>query len=225
MAGINNVKVADGGIYSITVSSPQTGCSSTSDTLIQIGGYPIVKFAQDSLVLPTGYLLPLTPAVINAADPGILPMKIFAWTPAADIACNDAVCASAVATIKNNTCFIAKGTNIYGCSGADTLCVKVFCKESQVMIANAFTPRGPVPENTKLVVRATGIVSVKSFRVFNRWGRIVFEKNNFPPNDPSFGWDGQVNGKPGDTGVYIYTIDVMCENGVPYTYKGNVTLL
>lgn len=225
MAGINNVKVADGGIYSITVSSPQTGCSSSSDTLIQIGGYPIVKFAQDSLVLPTGYLLPLTPAVINAADPGILPMKIFTWTPAADIACKDAVCASPVATIKNNICFIAKGTNIYGCSGADTLCVKVFCRESQVLIANAFTPRGPVPENTKLVVRATGIVSVRSFRVFNRWGRIVFEKNNFPPNDASFGWDGQVNGKPGDTGVYIYTIDVMCENGVPYTYKGNVTLL
>ncbi|OQP56466.1 PKD domain-containing protein [Niastella populi] len=224
-ASINNVRVADGGIYSITVSSPATGCSSTSDTLIQIGGYPIVKFAQDSLTLPTGFLLPLKPVITNATDPGILPIKNVAWTPSQDIACNDVVCASPIATIKNNTCFIAKATNIYGCSGSDTLCVKVFCNNSQVLIANAFTPRGNVPENTKLIVRATGIVSVKAFRVFNRWGRIVFERNNFPPNDASFGWDGQVNGKPGDSGVYIYTIDVMCENGVPYTYKGNVTLL
>ncbi|MCS3798962.1 PKD domain-containing protein [Niastella sp. OAS944] len=224
-AGINNVKVADGGIYSITVSSPATGCSSTSDTMIQIGGYPIVKFPQDSLTLPTGFLLPLTPVITNAADAGILPIKNVAWTPSQDIACNDVVCASPIAAIKNNKCFIAKATNIYGCSGSDTLCVKVYCNNSQVLIANAFTPHGNVPENTKLIVRATGIVSVKAFRVFNRWGRIVFERNNFPPNDASFGWDGQVNGKPGDSGVYIYTIDVMCENGVPYTYKGNVTLL
>jgi gliding motility-associated-like protein len=224
-AVINNVRVADGGIYSVTVSSPQTGCSSTSDTLIQIGAYPVVKFTQDSLILPTGFLLKLSPTITNAAEPGILPVRNFTWTPAEDISCDNARCASPVATIKNNGCYVSKATNIYGCSGSDTLCVKVFCNESQVLMANAFTPNGNVPENTSFIVRATGIVSVKSFRVFNRWGRIVFERNNFQPNDPSFGWNGQVNGKRGDTGVYVYTVEVMCENGAPYTYKGNVTLL
>ncbi|WP_205511577.1 PKD domain-containing protein [Longitalea arenae] len=224
-AGINNVRIADGGIYSVTVSSLQTGCSSTSDTLIQVGAYPVVKFAQDSLTLPTGFLLRLSPAIANAAEPGVYPIRNFNWTPAEDIACDNPVCASPVVTIKNNACYTANATNIYGCSGSDTLCVKVFCRESQVLMANAFTPNGNIPENMKFIVRATGIMSVKSFRVFNRWGRIVFERNNFPPNDVSFGWDGQVNGKRGDTGVYVYTVEVVCENGVPYTYKGNVTLL
>jgi hypothetical protein len=130
-----------------------------------------------------------------------------------------------VATIRNNICYRVTATNIYGCSGNDDICINVFCQNSQVFVPNAFAPKGNVPGNRKLVVRATGISTVKSFRVFNRWGRVVFERSNFPPNSPDFGWDGMVNGKPGDTGVYVYTVDVICENGVPYTFKGNVTFL
>ena len=173
-AGIPKVKLTDAGIYSITVSSPQIGCSSTSDTLIEIGGYPIVKFAQDTLTLPTGFLLNLSPVITNAAVPGILPMKTYTWTPSQDIACNDAACSAPVATIKNNTCYTVKATNIYGCSGSAVICVRVFCQGSQVFIPNAFTPRGNVPENAIFMVRGTGIAAVKSFRVFNRWGKIVF---------------------------------------------------
>ncbi|NII25928.1 PKD domain-containing protein [Pseudoflavitalea sp. X16] len=222
---IDHVKIEDAGIYSITVSSPQTGCSSTTDTLIQVGDYPIVQFAQDTLTLPTGYRLNLAPVITNAAQPGILPMKNYTWTPSQDIDCNDAACSSPVATIKNNVCYTVKATNVYGCSGSDVICVKVFCQNSQVFVPNAFVPLGNVPENRILMVRASGIASVKSFRVFNRWGKVVFERTNFAPNIPGMGWDGRVNGKMADTGVYIYTVDVICENGVPYTYKGNVTLL
>ena len=139
-AEINKVKIQDAGVYSITVNSPQTGCSSTSDTLIQIGGYPIVKFAKDSLTLPTGFLLNLAPLIINAADPNILPVKTYEWTPSQDLNCNDAICSSPVATIKNNICYTVKATNIYGCSGSDVICIKVFCKNSQIFIPNAFTP-------------------------------------------------------------------------------------
>ncbi|MES1249324.1 MAG: gliding motility-associated C-terminal domain-containing protein, partial [Chitinophaga rupis] len=224
-AGVNNVKFEDGGIYSITVTSPATGCSSTTDTLIQIGGYPEVKFSKDTLTLPTGFLLNLAPVIINAADPGMLPIAKYTWAPSRDLSCNDDICSSPIALIKDNVCYSVKATNIYGCSGSDTICVKVFCQSSQIFIPNAFTPKGDIPGNRRLVVRASGISSVKSFRVFNRWGRIVFEKNNFPPNSPDYGWDGTVNGKPADPGVYVYTAEVICENGVPYTFKGNVTLL
>ncbi|KAA2240707.1 PKD domain-containing protein [Chitinophaga agrisoli] len=223
-AAINNVKIEDAGVYSITVSSPTTGCSVTADTLIQVGGYPIVQFAQDTLNLPTGHLLPLSPVITNAADPGILPVQSYTWTPMQDLVCNDAACSSPVATVKNDVCYKVTVTNVYGCVGSDDVCINVFCESSQVFIPNAFAPTGNVPENRVLMVRASGINSVKSFRIFNRWGRIVFERSNFAPNSPDFGWDGRVNGKLADTGVYVYTVEVICENGVPYTYKGNVTL-
>ncbi len=223
-AGISNVAVEDAGIYSVTSLSPQTGCSSTTDTLIQIGGYPVVKFLRDTFTLTAGYLLKLSPFIINATEPHILPMQQFAWTPTQDLACNDGVCSAPVATAKNNVCYAVKATNIYGCSGQDSVCIKVLCKYAQVFIPNAFTPTGSIPENRKFMVRASGIAAVKSFRVFNRWGQVVFERNNFSPNDPAYAWDGTVKGKPADTGVYIYTAEVICENGIPYSYKGDVTL-
>ncbi|WP_158638420.1 Ig-like domain-containing protein [Panacibacter ginsenosidivorans] len=223
-AAINNVQVQDGGVYSITVTSAQTGCSSTTDTLIKIGNYPIVKFAQDTLTVPTGYLLNLATTITNANDPNVLPMKSYAWTPSQNINCNDAICSAPVAAVKNAGCYYLNATNVYGCVGRDTICVKVFCQSSQVFMPNAFTPNGNA-SNAVFMVRASGIASVKSFRIFNRWGRLVFERTNFSPNSAAYGWNGLINGRPADVGVYIYTVDVICENGVPYTYKGNVTLL
>jgi gliding motility-associated-like protein len=224
-AQINNVQVKDGGIYTVTVSSNQTGCSISSDTLIQVGGYPIIKFNEDSLTVPTGYSINLTPIVVNADSAGIIPIQRYAWTPNQGIVCIDSICSSVTFNASDNACYTVTATNIYGCAGADTLCVKVFCKSAQVFIPNAFTPHGPIPENTKLIVRSSGVASVKSFRIFDRWGRIVFERANFQPNDGSNGWDGTINGKMADTGVYVYIVEVICENGVVYEYKGNVTLL
>ncbi|MFT3933604.1 MAG: PKD domain-containing protein [Chitinophagaceae bacterium] len=224
-AGIPKVVIQDAGIYTVTVTSPQTGCVTTKDTLIQIGDYPIVKFAQDSLTLPAGYLLKPNAVIINATLPGVLPMKKYEWTPSADVKCNDSVCGDPIITIKNNVCYNLKVTNIYGCSDTAGFCVKVLCESSQLFIPNAFTPTGNIAGNTKLTVRASGIASVKSFRIFNRWGRLLFERTNFPPNSPEYGWDGRINGKLADPGVYIYIADVICENGIPYSYKGNVTLL
>lgn len=223
-AGISPVKIEDAGVYSITVTSPETGCSVTADTMIAVGGYPVVKFSKDSFNVPTGYTMQITPAITNASDRNILPIAKYEWTPADNIQCNDPACSLPTLTVKNNICYTVKATNIYGCSGSDTICITAFCTNAQIFIPNAFTPKG-LAANSRFMVRGSGIASVKSFRVFNRWGRVVFEKNNFPPNDAGYGWDGYINGRLADMGVYVYTVEVICENGTPYTYKGNVTLL
>ncbi|MBP1652783.1 MAG: hypothetical protein H6Q26_2940, partial [Bacteroidetes bacterium] len=222
-AGIDKVALTDAGRYAITVTSSETGCASTTDTLIEIGNYPILHFATDTLILPTGFNIQPDPVLTNASEPGILPMQSYIWTPADDLQCNDALCGKPLLTVKNDACYAVKATNIYGCSGSDTICVRAFCKEAQVFVPNAFTPDG-LPENRILMVRASGISAVKSFRVFNRWGRVMYERSNFAPNSSEFGWNGYINGKKADTGVYVYTVEVVCENGTPYTLKGNVTL-
>lgn len=221
---INDVQVTHAGIYTVTVTSSETGCAASADTMIEVGAYPVVTLPQDTVSLPTGYLFPLTTTISNANAPGVSPVTQYTWTPAQDLRCNDALCSAPVATIKNDICYQVEVTNAFGCKARDQICIRVFCQESQVFIPNAFAPTGEIPENRRLIVRATGINSIKSFRIFNRWGKVLFERSNFPPNNTSFGWDGRVNGRPADTGVYIYTVDVICENGVPYTFKGNVTL-
>jgi hypothetical protein len=75
------------------------------------------------------------------------------------------------------------------------------------------------------MVRGKGIKLVKSFRIFNRWGQMVFDRANFQANEKDFGWDGKINGVPATPDVYVYTCEVLCEDDKAFTYKGNVAIL
>jgi gliding motility-associated-like protein len=74
------------------------------------------------------------------------------------------------------------------------------------------------------MVRGKGLASVKYFRIFNRWGQLVFERNNIAANVAGEGWDGKVNGMPASPDVYVYTVEVICTAGANFVKKGNVTL-
>jgi hypothetical protein len=54
---------------------------------------------------------------------------------------------------------------------------------------------------------------------------LVFEKTNFAPNDPAFGWDGKIRGVTGPAEVYVYTAEVICTNLQTYLFKGNTTII
>ena len=79
--------------------------------------------------------------------------------------------------------------------------------------------------NDRFFPRGSGLYSIKSMRVFNRWGQLVFEKLNLDANNFSNGWDGTYNGKQVPQDVYIYVMEVICENGSLFSYKGNITLI
>ena len=187
----------------------------TAFVLVAVGAYPVVSLGPD-LTLATGTLHPMISNVTNG------PVRSWLWTPSTDLSCN--TCALPVAHIKRDISYSVQVTTAYGCSASDTVSIKVFCLDAQVFIPNAFTPDGD-GFNDVLMVRATGVALVRSFRVFNRWGDLVFEKGNCPPNDPAYGWDGKVKGVASAPGVYVYTAEVVCENGAVYPYKGNVTIL
>ena len=188
----------------------------TAYVTVAVGQYPTVNLGADK-VLATGTPLPLVTTITNG------PITKWTWGPtAATLSCND--CPTPIATIKREICYAVEVANLYKCTARDTMCVKVFCENAQVFIPNAFTPDGD-GVNDVLMVRAQGIRSVKNFRIFNRWGQLVFEKNNFNPNDVSAGWDGLINGKLASPDVYVYMCEVVCENDVIYTYKGNVSIV
>jgi hypothetical protein len=76
-----------------------------------------------------------------------------------------------------------------------------------------------------LIVQGKGIKMVKSFRIFSRWGELVFEKSNFSPGDASAGWDGKIRGIPASPDVFVYMCEVICEKGIPSMFKGNVAII
>ncbi|MFN9710652.1 MAG: PKD domain-containing protein, partial [Bacteroidota bacterium] len=198
------------------VGFDENGCfSDTGYVLIGVGQYPVVDLGPD-LTLSTGTMQPLTTTITNG------PIQQWLWSPPTNLSC--ITCPVPVAQIKTDIEYKVRVTTFFGCSGEDAIRIKVFCEETQVYIPNAFSPDGD-GRNDVFMVRGKGIMQVKSMRVFNRWGDVVFEKTNITPNDPSDGWDGRVRGVSIGPDVFAYIVEVVCDNGVPYFYKGNVTLL
>jgi hypothetical protein len=53
----------------------------------------------------------------------------------------------------------------------------------------------------------------------------VFQAHDAATNDPGFGWNGLVNGKPAPTGAYVYEILIDLAGGMQHLYKGTVMLV
>jgi gliding motility-associated-like protein len=182
---------------------------------ITVNPVPSIELGPNQ-TLATGTLFTINPVVQNG------PIIQWEWTPATNLSCNN--CPVPVATVKKDITYHAFIRNIYNCTAIDSVTIHTFCEGSQVFIPNAFTPDGD-GVNDILMVRAKGVETVRSFRIFTRWGELVFEKTNFPPNTPAFGWDGKIKGKTGAAEVYVYTAEVTCDNLQTYTYKGNISIL
>ncbi len=187
----------------------------TGYVLVAVGQYPIVNLGPD-VTLAAGTQHPFGSSIQNG------PVSRWLWAPANDLSCS--TCPLPILNVKKDASYTVTVFNSYGCADTDSINVKVFCESSQVFIPNAFTPDGD-GINDVLMVRGKGIVMVKTFRIFNRWGEVVFEKANFPANNVTHGWNGLIKGVAGGPDVFVYTAEVLCENGAAFTYKGNVSII
>lgn len=129
-------------------------------------------------------------------------------------------------TVKPNTTTTYKVVvkNKGGCKATDQLTVSVLCNGANMFIPNTFSPNQD-GVNDLFYPRGSGIFTIKRFKVFSRWGEVIFEQNNFNANDLSKAWDGTFKGKKLNPDVYIYTVDVMCENFTVLSFKGNIALI
>ena len=144
------------------------------------------------------------------------------WTNSNTLTC--ANCPNPTAKPTKTTTYRVNVTNVGGCAAADEVTVFVVCDKGNLFLPNTFSPNKD-GMNDVFYPRGNGIYSVKSFKIFDRWGELVFEKNNFAANDASSGWNGIYKGKLANTDVYVYMIEVFCEAGNTLGFKGNVTLL
>jgi gliding motility-associated-like protein len=123
-----------------------------------------------------------------------------------------------------NTEYTVEVKNRGGCAARDRVTVFVICDGTNFFIPNTFSPNGD-GVNEIFYPRGTGLFKIKNFKIFNRWGELMFEKNSFDANNPTYGWDGNFKGIQLNPDVFIYTIDIICNNKSVLTYKGNVALV
>ena len=74
-----------------------------------------------------------------------------------------------------------------GCISVDTLLVRMF-KQVEIYVPSGFSPNGD-HHNDVLLPQLVGVKELKYFKVFDRWGQLVYQTNEFGK-----GWDGVYKG-------------------------------
>jgi len=146
----------------------------------------------------------------------------WSWSPAAGLSCTQ--CPRPDASPRDDTRYQVQVQDANGCRNQGQVLVLVYCQESNVFFPNTFSPNGD-GSNDIYYPRGRGIDRIKSFQIVNRWGQVVFQKQNFNANDPSQVWDGRFLGQAPQAESYIYTAEVFCENGTLFSLSGNISLL
>ncbi|MGZ8558430.1 MAG: PKD domain-containing protein [Chitinophagaceae bacterium] len=212
----NTVTFTTAGNYAVNLTtSNKIGCRAEATKNIYVSTLPTATAVEDPTTIMSGggtnLLMNYTGNIAS-----------YNWIPTTRLSCTN--CPSPYANPRSTTKFIVQIEDRYGCKNSGDINVIVVCGNQNYFVPNTFSPNGD-GRNEVFFPKGTGLFRIKSMRVFNRWGELVFEKKDFAANDPSVGWNGTYKGKVASSDAYIYTMEILCENNTIIPVKGNVTLL
>jgi gliding motility-associated-like protein len=194
--------------FTLTVTD-NYGCNFSVSDSVNIFMQPLfVAFAGNDTNAILGRQHQLKASGTNATD--------FVWSPAAPL--NNPFIANPLAILHSNTSFYVHVTDAIGCTDDDTVSIKVY-EGPNYYLPNAFTPNGD-GLNDIFGPTIVGMKSTGYFRIFDRYGNIIFETKDLSKN-----WDGTLKGKPAASGTYVWMIKGIDVNGSVVEMKGTVILL
>jgi gliding motility-associated-like protein len=156
---------------------------------------------------------------LQASGTGI---QTVSWDTDETLSCHQ--CFAPYAKPRQNTTYRITALNEFGCKATDSVRVLVLCNGSQLFLPNTFTPNSD-GQNDNFYPQGVGIEKLNYFRIYSRWGELLYEKTNMPINDEFAGWNGTHNGAKLNPDVYVYILEARCDTGEPLVLKGDVTLI
>jgi gliding motility-associated-like protein len=198
------------GTYAVKLKVQMQGCSS---------GDSITKNITISAAVP-GVKLP--PMDIIKNQPTQITGRNFVnyqynWIPSTSLSSSSIY--NPVATLSQQQQYLIRMVSeISGCVTTDTLLVRIF-DEPDIWVPKAFTPNGD-GKNDVLRPILVQIREFKFFRVYNRWGNLVFESRL-----PDVGWRGTYKDKDQPTETYTWVAEGIDINGRTIRRTGATTLI
>lgn len=96
---------------------------------------------------------------------------------------------------------------------------------ANIFIPNVFSPNDDGINDVFFIQSNEEVALVYTFRIFDRWGSLMFEDFEFQANDPEHGWDGTLKGEDMNPGVFTYVAEVLTSRGDTRLISGDVTLV
>jgi len=199
-------RVTKSGTY-FAILSNNDGCSVTTNSQAVI-----IDKARPGITYPVQYAVIDLPTTLEAREFGATAL----WSPANFL--DNA--ASYTPTFRSSVdqLYTVEIKTTTGCVTVDTQMVKVVT-HADIYVPSAFTPNDD-ERNDILRPTLMGIKELHYFRVYNRWGQLMFEtRTNYA------GWDGKYKGAPQSTQVFVWIVEGVGVDGRLYTKKGTSTLI
>ncbi|MEM8523867.1 MAG: gliding motility-associated C-terminal domain-containing protein, partial [Bacteroidota bacterium] len=186
-------------------------------------------------------ILPATDLTVNLGDDIVLPfgestileaiinkntLSSIVWSSSGkdSLGCED--CLEQTVSPLTNTIYQIQVEDEEGCVAMDQIMVFVE-KAEDFFVPNVFSPNGDSRNDFfYLQTNNLAVMEIENFQIFDRWGHLVFQRNNFLPNDETLGWDGRSqNGTLMNSAVFIFIAKVNYSDGSTRMLEGEVTLL
>ena len=105
----------------------------------------------------------------------------------------------------------------------DTVRIRVANKRP-IYFPNVFAPDKPYPNDHFTGFSGPAADQFTILRIYDRWGGLIFERADFPLNDPNLGWDGTYKGEK-VMGVFAWYASVRFVDQQEFQYEGSVTVV
>ena len=199
-------------------------------------------------VVPSTVTLTVTPPIVVTTNPpdtivyigdqlqlaAFSPGYYYSWQPVGtgfdQNILSDPNIYNPVLTVYNDQTYKIIATTDAGCAGETLFTVKAY-KGPEIYVPNAFTPNKD-GKNDYLRPFPVGIKTLTMFRVFNRWGEMVYSWTGaangpvvFNMMSSDIGWDGNIRGKAVGTGTYVWIAEGITKEDKKITRKGTSTLI
>ncbi|HUR67093.1 MAG TPA: gliding motility-associated C-terminal domain-containing protein, partial [Chitinophagaceae bacterium] len=201
--------------YTLSIVRDINGCPSLTTDDVTLDVTPPIKiytFPADTILYPGDQVRFKAISAVPSAN-------IFTWSPNLNMS-NPAVFDPLVTGVNIGDSIIYKVTasSPAGCIGEAYVRLRVY-KGPELYVPTAFTPNND-GRNDYFYPFPVGIRSINYFRVFNRWGQMVFSSTTLYK-----GWDGKFQGTDQASGMYVWLAQGVDKNNKTITRQGTVTLI
>ncbi len=198
------------GTYNVILVVTNEYCSDTFSRKLMVKDFKLELISDNTIADRNSTIILHT----NAIDP----YTVYQWDPQWLFSDQGAYAQSL--KVDSTRSYIVWGKSLYGC--VDSAVLDVFMNP-QLQMPTVFSPNNDGTNDYFRPVNVGGtITKVSSFRIYDRWGKMLWESAE---GEGIQGWDGTYKGTPAELGTYYYSISIETTSGKTTLFKGDVTLV